>query len=109
MRTDIVLRKMLAYTTKVVNYCDKYTYDRFVADSVMVEACVFNLSQLGELCRLVYDGYAQSHPQIPWREMYGLRNRIVHDYEGVNLQLVWQIIKEDLPDLQKELQLLIGQ
>lgn len=41
--------------------------------------------------------------------MYGLRNRIVHDYEGVNLQLVWQIIKEDLPDLQKELQLLIGQ
>lgn len=43
MRTDIVLRKMLAYTTKVVNYCDKYTYDRFVADSVMVEACVFNL------------------------------------------------------------------
>ena len=38
-----------------------------------------------------------------------MRNRIVHDYEGVNLQLVWQIIKEDLPDLQKELQLLIGQ
>lgn len=109
MRTDIILRKMLAYTTKVVDYCSQYTYDLFIADSVMVEACVFNLSQLGELCRLVDNGYTLSHPQIPWREMYGLRNRIVHDYDGVNLQLVWQIIKEDLPDLQKELQLLIGQ
>lgn len=47
MRIDIILRKMLAYTTKVVNYCSEYTYERFIADSVMVEACVFNLSQLG--------------------------------------------------------------
>lgn len=109
MRTDIILQKMLAYTTKVLDYCSQYTYDLFIADSVMVEACVFNLSQLGELCRLVDNEYTLSHPQIPWREMYGLRNRIVHDYEGVNLQLVWQIIKEDLPDLQKELQILIGQ
>ena len=43
-------------------------------------------------------------PEIPWREMYGLRNRIVHDYEGVNLMLVWEIITEDLPELEQVLQ-----
>ena len=35
---------------------------------------------------------------MPWRELYGIRNRIIHDYEGVNFELVWEIIKEDLPD-----------
>ncbi len=107
MRNDIILRKMLAYTTKVIGYCNEYSYEQFVADSVMVEACVFNLSQLGELCRLVDDDFSKAHPEVPWREMYGLRNRIVHDYEGVNLQLVWEIIREDLPELQQSLQKLI--
>lgn len=51
--------------------------------------------------------FAQAHPQIPWREMYGLRNRIVHDYEGVNLQLVWEIISEDIPELRDELEKLV--
>ena len=94
---------MAGYVAKVLDYCRDYTYDRFAADSKLVEACVFNLSQLGELCRVVDDAFAKAHPEIPWREMYGLRNRIVHDYEGVNLMLVWEIISEDLPKLEKVL------
>ncbi len=103
MRNEIVVQKMAGYVAKVLDYCRDYTYDRFAADSKLVEACVFNLSQLGELCRVVDDAFAKAHPEIPWREMYGLRNRIVHDYEGVNLMLVWEIISEDLPKLEKVL------
>lgn len=47
--------------------------------------------------------FAEAHPEIPWREMYGLRNRIVHDYEGVNLRLVWEIISGDIPELRDTL------
>lgn len=47
--------------------------------------------------------FEEDHPQIPWRQLYGLRNRIVHDYEGVNLKLVWEIIETDLPDLKEQL------
>ena len=65
---------------------------------------MFNLSQLGELCHVADDAFTVAHPEIPWREMYGLRNRIVHDYEGVNLMLVWEIITEDLPELEQVLQ-----
>ena len=106
MRNEIILQKMHRYAEKLIEYCEGYTYDTFIADMKTVEACVFNLSQLGELCRLADPEYMQAHPEIPWRELYGLRNRIVHDYEGVNLSLVWQIISEDLPDLIKELQTL---
>ena len=45
----------------------------------------------------------RSHNMIPWREVYGLRNRIVHDYEGVNLKSIWEIISDDLPELKQML------
>lgn len=99
MRNEIILQKLLGYAEKIIAYCDGYTYDGFIKDTKLVEACVFNLSQMGELCRYADDDFVKSHPQIPWNEMYGLRNRIVHDYEGVNMMLVWEIITDDLPGL----------
>lgn len=107
MRSEIVLQKMLSYTIKLMDYCADYTYDSFTANMILVDACVFNLSQIGELCRVIDDAFAKAHPEIPWREIYGLRNRIVHDYEGVNLRLVWEILSEDIPELNKILQKLI--
>ena len=68
---------------------------------------MFNLSQMGELCRIVDATFAERHREIPWREMNGLRNRIVHDYEGVNLRLVWEIISGDIPSLRNILKELL--
>ena len=95
MRNEVIVRKMTVYVSKVLGYCEGRTYDGFIADS--------NLSQLEELCRIADEDYKAAHPELPWHEMYGLRNRIVHDYEGVNLRLVWEIISEDLPEVQKVL------
>ena len=52
MKNEQLIQKMLTYANKINNYCTGYSYDKFVVDSKLVEACVFNLSQLGELCRL---------------------------------------------------------
>ena len=103
MRNDIIVQKLVAYSEKVIDYCEGMDYEQFCTDSKLVEACVFNLSQMGELANRVDAAFAESHPQVPWRLLYGLRNRIVHDYEGVNLQLIWQIIGDDLPALRDEL------
>lgn len=99
MRNEIAVAKMKLYCDKILAYCDGCSYEEFSSDMMLVEACVFNLSQIGELCRAVDEDYMMSHPEIPWKEMYGLRNRIVHDYEGVNLKLVWEIISDDIPSL----------
>ena len=103
MRNEIIVQKLLAYSEKVIGYCEGMDYEQFASDSKLVEACVFNLSQMGELANRVDAAYAETHSQVPWRLLYGLRNRIVHDYEGVNLQLIWQIIGDDLPALRDEL------
>lgn len=96
--------KLIGYVDKVMGYCEGIGYTEFCEDSKLVEACVFNLSQMGELANRVDDDFANVHPTIPWRHIYGLRNRIVHDYEGVNLQLIWEVIHDDLPELRGELE-----
>lgn len=71
---------------------------------LLTDGCVFNLSQLGELATKIDADFMEDHNEIPWKQMRGLRNKIVHDYEGVNLFLVWEIISEDLPELKEMLE-----
>ena len=75
----------------------------FSQNPMLIEACVFNLSQMGELVHHLDEEYQHTHPEIPWRAIYGLRNRIVHDYDGVNIDLIRQIIHEDLDSLLQQL------
>jgi uncharacterized protein with HEPN domain len=88
MRNDLVVEKMIQTIERILGYCTGLTYDTFIDKDMVVDACVFNLSQLGELANRVTEDFAEKHHEIPWRQVYGLRNRIVHDYEGVNLKLV---------------------
>lgn len=104
MRNEVIAQKLLGYTEKILEYCRNFTYAEFCENTMAVEACVFNLSQMGELANKADAVYTANHPEIPWRDLYGLRNRIVHDYEGVNLRLIWEIISEDLEPLRLALQ-----
>ena len=104
MKSNVIISKILEYTDKILKYSANMSYEDFVENEMVMEACVFNLSQIGELANKLDDEYKQNHKEIAWSQIYGLRNRIVHDYEGVNLKLVWEIIAGDLPELRDELQ-----
>lgn len=99
MKNEIIISKMMGYLEKIQKYTRDISYEDFIKNDLLVEACVFNLSQLGEISNKADAAFQKENSQIPWHQLYGLRNRIVHDYEGVNLKLVWQIIREDLPEL----------
>ncbi len=103
MKNKIIVGKMIKYIEKILAYTDGVSYDDFSKNSILVEACVFNLGQLGELSNKTDKDFEAENSSIPWRTMYGLRNKIVHDYEGVNLVLIWDIIKNDLPELKNAL------
>jgi uncharacterized protein with HEPN domain len=77
MRNDLVVEKMIQTIEKILIYSDGLTYDTFADNNLVIDACVFNLSQLGELANKVDEEFEQKHTDIPWRQVYGLRNRIV--------------------------------
>ena len=99
-----VLQRIVARIKKTMTYCEGQTFESFQQDDMRQEACVFNVLQIGELSHSeLGDDFKKAHPEIAWREMYGLRNRIVHGYDGVNLIYVWETITADFPELLNQL------
>lgn len=96
-----VLLKILKHCQNAIEYTSSYdAMEEFEEDSMCVEATVFNLMQIGELAKFsLSDELKTTIKTIPWNQLYGMRNRIVHGYDGVNMQIVWDTVKEDIPDL----------
>ena len=104
MKDEKYVAKMIKLINKIEMYCLGKSYEEFVNNEMLIEACVFNLSQLGETSHKIGNETVGLHPEIVWNELYGLRNRLVHDYEGTNPKLVWEIISEDLGPLKLQLE-----
>ena len=103
MENQKIILKIINYIDSILKYTNDVDYTEFKNNSMMVEACVFNLSQIGELVNKLDKDYISNYPEISWFKMRGLRNRIVHDYEGVNLNLIWEIIDMDIKILKEQL------
>ncbi len=101
-----VLQKIYNHIKSILRYCmDCTSLDDFQANSMCVEACVFNLMQIGELAKTeLSDEIKLSMTSIPWKQIYGLRNRIVHGYSGVDMNIIWDVIQNDLVPLKNELE-----
>lgn len=96
-----ILEKMIRHMEAIRSYCAGLdSLARFEAEPMRVDATVFNLMQLGELAKgSLSDEMKAQLPSIPWSQIYGMRNRIVHGYSGVNMQIVWDTVTEDIPGL----------
>lgn len=101
-----VLGKIYTHIATVLEYCENSNcMEEFRENKMRVEACVFNLMQIGELAKASLSEEAKSQiTTIPWKQIYGMRNRIVHGYEGVEMRIVWDTIRTDLPLLKNELE-----
>lgn len=108
-KDSMILKKILRHIESIVKYtADCHTLDDFSADSMRLEATVFNLMQIGELAKESLSDEAKAQIKtIPWQQIYGMRNRIVHGYSGVNMQIVWDTVSMDIPILYKELKSII--
>lgn len=89
---------------KVLDFVAGYDYAKFKTDEKTISAALRELSVIGEAARKTSEDFRQKHPQIPWEQIFGMRNRLVHDYLGVQLPIVWQTLQEDVPNLLKTIQ-----
>ena len=99
-----IRKRINLHVQHTMEYCKGISHDEFLANQMLQEACIFNVLQIGELAaKAIEYGLDEEHPEIEWRQMRGMRNRIVHDYEGVKLEIVWETIRNDFPKLLKEM------
>jgi len=82
--------------------------ERFENDELVQVFFAHQLVILGEAASRVSNGFRESHPELPWREMIGMRNVLVHGYFAVDLEAVWGVIERDLPALWSGLERILG-
>ncbi|MBV8201361.1 MAG: DUF86 domain-containing protein [Acidobacteria bacterium] len=104
----LLIEDMLAAIRKIKRYTAGMDQASFRQDERTVDAVVRNLEVVGEAARRIPEELTSRHADLPWRQVAGLRNRIVHDYIGLDLEIIWQVIRHDLPPLEARLAELAG-
>ena len=75
--------------------------EAFMHSTLIQDAVLRNLQTIGQSVSRLSETLREAHPEIDWRSIIGLRNVLVHDYLGINLERIWDIIERDVPDLQR--------
>lgn len=84
---------------KIVRYVCSMTYDEFCEDSKTIDAVIRNLEVIGEATKNISESLKLKTPGIVWRGMAGLRDRLIHNYFGVDVEIVWKIAVDEVPEL----------
>ncbi len=103
------LIKMIEYINKTNKYTEGYSFEQFCSDEKTIDATVFAISQIGELVKNISKETMKKYPFIEWNMIKGLRNRIVHDYEGINLNGIWYVLNNDVTQLKEDIQNIINE
>ena len=99
----ISLIKMMEYIDKSIKYTEGYSFEQFCEDEKTIDASIFAISQIGELVKNISKETMKKYSNIEWNMIKGLRNRIVHDYEGISLKSIWYIVQNDILQLKQDI------
>ena len=103
---DLLVEDIIESGRKILSYTNGMTFEDFVNDGKTVDAVIRNFEIIGEAANRLPEEFKDQHPAIDWHRIRGFRNRIVHDYVGIDYSIVWQIKSSFLPDVLEKLRAL---
>ena len=100
---EVLLEDILECLAKIRRYTQGMDEKQFIENNLVTDAVLRNIEVIGEACSKLPESFVEAHPEIEWRKIIGMRNRLIHGYFGTSLKLVWQTIQLNMPDLQNKL------
>lgn len=103
-RDAFILKRIIKYCQQIKRTCGFFgnTQEKFEAETIFQDACCMCILQIGELAGKLSDETKRQIPDIPWREIYAMRNVCAHAYEDIAVESVWATILEDIPMLMQK-------
>jgi uncharacterized protein with HEPN domain len=105
----LYLEDILLACQKVESYPKDVSFDEFVGDDMRIDAVLRNLQIIGEAVKGIPDGVREEHTHIEWRKIAGFRDIVAHKYFSVDLDIVWDVTQNKLPDLQSSITTVLGE
>jgi len=102
-RDKKLIKHILAAIAAIERFTSGKSKEEFVGDEMLSCAVIKKFEIIGEACSRLSGEFQADHANIPWREIIGMRNILIHDYFGTDLEGVWNSIEEDLPKLKERL------
>ena len=96
---SFLIQDMLESANKILDYTTGLSFEQFEIDNKTIDAVIRNFEIIGEASNRIDGDFKILNSQIEWAKMRGFRNRIVHDYFGIDLEIVWSIIQDDIEEL----------
>jgi uncharacterized protein with HEPN domain len=103
------LEDMLSAARKILRYAEGTTRETLPAIPMRLDAVLYEIVVLGEAARRLSEEIRAAHPEVPWREIIGMRSIVTHGYDQVDDDELWQVIERDLPDLMLKLEKILAQ
>jgi len=94
---------------RIKDYISDMDYKAFLKDLKTRDAVLRNLEVIGESSKNIKDDFRELYPDVPWKEMSGLRDKLIHHYFGVNFEIVWTIIHDELPGVEKKIDTILNE
>ncbi len=99
----IYIGHILEAIEKTHKYCSAMKKNEFLRNSLVKDAVVRNVEIIGEAAKKLSSEFRKRYPEIPWKDISGMRDKIVHDYTGIDFKVVWDVVRLDLPELKTRL------
>lgn len=101
---QLLLEDILESCQRILAYTKELDFNSFVSDSKTVDAVIRNFELIGEAANLLPDNVKEEYNSVDWIRIRGFRNRVVHHYFGVDMEIVWRIIEENIPRLSNDIE-----
>ena len=105
----IFVEHILESIKNIENFMRDVEKDKFLKDKEKQSAVIRQIEIIGEAAKNLPTSFKNKYPQIPWQKIAGARDKLIHHYFGVDLDAVWDILKEDLPHLKSQIEAILGQ
>ncbi|MEK7376655.1 MAG: DUF86 domain-containing protein [Candidatus Margulisiibacteriota bacterium] len=98
------INHILDAITKIESYLSGISYDAFIATTLIQDGIIRQIKIIGEASGNISDKFKESNPDIPWADIVGMRNKLIHQYFGVDIDAVWETSKKDVPELKEKIE-----